>query len=146
MKRSHGGIGITEKVRTAVHEVLTADPAAPSLVRHALLPWLGELSVPRTEIQDLLLATSEAVANVVDHAYATADTRGEVTVTAELHHWPDNTRRVIITVSDAGCWRPPPIEKGFRGRGLPMMRGCTDSLRIETSTAGTHVIMVSHPI
>jgi serine/threonine-protein kinase RsbW len=134
------------KVRPAVHRVLAAEPDAPRLVRHALRSWLRELSVPEDETQDLLLATSEAVANVVDHAYAIANTPSEATVTADLRHHVDGTRRVIITVTDAGCWRPAPREKRVRGRGLQMMRACTDSVEIEATTADTQVIMTSRPV
>lgn len=134
------------KMRTAVHQVLTAEPAAPSRVRRALRSWLRDLSVPEEEAQDLLLATDEAVANVVDHAYAKANAPGQASVTADLRHQTDGTRRVVITVTDAGCWRPAPREKGFRGRGLQMMRACADSVQIVAGTAGTQVTITSRPV
>ncbi|MDT7681555.1 MAG: hypothetical protein QOG57_1865, partial [Pseudonocardiales bacterium] len=49
--------------------MLTADLKAPSLARRALATWLRALPLPLAERHDLLPATSEAVANVVDHAY-----------------------------------------------------------------------------
>jgi serine/threonine-protein kinase RsbW len=130
-----------------MHQVLIADLKAPSLARRALDSWLRALPLTRAERHDLLLATSEAVANVVDHAYPADHDGAEVTVLAELQHRSeDDTSRVVITVTDAGCWRPIPAERDGRGRGLQMMRACTDSLRIETTTAGTQVTMVSRPI
>jgi serine/threonine-protein kinase RsbW len=130
-----------------MHEVLIADLDAPSRVRHALDSWLRELPLTRSERHDLLLATSEAVANVVDHAYPADHEGGEVTVAAKLQHRSgDDTGRVVVTVTDSGCWRPAPGERDDRGRGLQLMRACTDSLDIETTTAGTRVTMVSGPV
>jgi serine/threonine-protein kinase RsbW len=130
-----------------MREVLIADLRAPAVARHALDSWLRELPLTRAERHDLLLATSEAVANVVDHAYPADHDGAEVTVLAELQHRSeDDTSRVVITVTDAGCWRPISAESDGRGRGLQMMRACTDELRIDTTTAGTQVTMVGRPI
>jgi anti-sigma regulatory factor (Ser/Thr protein kinase) len=128
-----------------VQQVLVANAAAPSLARRFLRRWLVALPWPTDECDDLLLAASEAVSNVVDHAYPPAEGRREVTMTAELRRSQDNGDRVIITVSDSGTGRPVPSRRGYRGRGLRMMRACTGSLRIDATGVGTRVTMTSRP-
>jgi serine/threonine-protein kinase RsbW len=46
---------------------------------------------------------------------------------------------LLITISDHGCWRTPPPEPGYRGRGLAMMRSLTTELHVHPTTHGTTV-------
>jgi hypothetical protein len=86
----------------------------------------------------------EAVANVVDHAYAPG-VDGQVVLTATLV--PDGReRRVRIVVQDNGRWRSPPADPGYRGRGLQMVRSCMDVVDIRPSTdsrGGTDLVMLT---
>jgi anti-sigma regulatory factor (Ser/Thr protein kinase) len=138
---------------------IVADQFAPSSVRHHLRPWLNELRWPPDAVDDLLLAVSEAVSNVVDHAYP-PDYHGPVSVHAvHLEHAnephrddhqaaqgeePDQVDRVVVTVADRGSWRPIPTMTGNRGRGLTMMRATTQTLDIATSPTGTRVTLTSN--
>lgn len=58
----------------------------------------------------------------------------------------DGYQRVLIEVTDSGRWRPPPADPGTRGRGLTMIRGCTEILKITTTANGTQVAMTSRPV
>ncbi len=129
----------------AVHEVLTADAVAPSIVRRLFRGWLGELDWPSEETDDLLLAVSEAVSNVTDHAYPPGSV-GEVIVGAECVTDGDGGRRVVVTVDDHGSWRPPPAWHENRRRGLPLMRACTESMEVQGTATGTQIRMTSRPV
>jgi anti-sigma regulatory factor (Ser/Thr protein kinase) len=126
--------------------VLEVEPAVASLLRRAFRRWLA--GWPSEEVDDLVLALNEAVANVVDHAYLEAepDRYRKVEVLAEQVRSPDGERRVRTEVTDSGCWRPIPANPGHRGRGLLMMRACTDSLDVQSTPAGTRVSMLSRPV
>lgn len=129
----------------AVRQVLAADEVAPSTVRRRFRRWLAALGWPEVDAEDLLLAVSEAVSNASDHAYAEQE-RGDVVVEARCVRGSNGSRRVVITVSDHGTWRPPPARHENRRRGVPLMRACTDSVDISGSAAGTRVRMISRPV
>jgi anti-sigma regulatory factor (Ser/Thr protein kinase) len=129
----------------AVHHVLTADVLAPSTVRRLFREWLDELDWPREETDDLLIAVSEAVSNVTDHAYPPGQP-GDVVVEAECLDGNETVRRVAVTIADHGSWRPPPAWHENRRRGLPLMRACTDAMDVRGSSSGTEVYLVSRPV
>jgi anti-sigma regulatory factor (Ser/Thr protein kinase) len=126
-------------------ELLVALPAeAPSarVVRKRLRDWLWRWGWRDDDLDDIVLAADEAVANVVDHAYLGAPERGTVHVYAWVTAGPPG-RRVTVSVTDQGRWRPVPADPGLRGRGLLVMSTCTASLHIEHSAGGTSVTMTS---
>jgi anti-sigma regulatory factor (Ser/Thr protein kinase) len=110
-----------------------------------LADWLAVLCWPDVDCIDLMLAVSEAIANVVDHAYPSHDLVGR----AHLFAWETiehGQRRIVMVVTDAGQWKLAPADPGFRGRGLLMMRYCMASVHIEPTPRGTTVIMTSRPV
>ncbi|WP_433279368.1 ATP-binding protein [Pseudonocardia xinjiangensis] len=123
---------------------LPAEPATPSLVRRRVRGWLEVHQWPDDAVDDVVLAVHEAVANVVDHAYAPG-VDGQVVLTATLV--PDGReRRVRIVVQDSGRWRSPPADPGYRGRGLQMVRSCMDVVDIRRGTdsrGGTDLVMLT---
>jgi anti-sigma regulatory factor (Ser/Thr protein kinase) len=129
----------------AVRRVMAADGAAPAAVRQLFRAWLGELSWPMEDADDLLLAVSEAVSNSAEHAYPPGLV-GHVVVEAECVLDGNGSRQVVITVDDQGSWRPPPDWHENRRRGLPLMRACTASLDVSGTPSGTRVRMVSNPV
>ena len=128
-----------------VRERLTADALAPSIVRRTFRDWLCELEWPEEEAEDLLLAVSEAVSNVTDHAYPPGRT-GDVLVEAECVPGDDGRRRVVVKVADDGTWRTPPAWHENRRRGLPLMRACTSAVQVRGGSGGTEVTMTSRPV
>lgn len=138
-------MGKAAETERALRRVLAADVTAPSTVRRVLRDWLRGLDWPGDDTADLLLAASEAVSNVTDHAYPPGRV-GEAVVDARCVAGRDGRRQVIITVADAGRWRPPPAWHENRRRGLPMMRACTASLDVRGTRSGTSVRMVSNPV
>ena len=138
-------LGKAAGAERALRRVLAADAMAPSAARRLLRDWLRGLDWPVDDVDDLLLAASEAVSNVTDHAYPPGRV-GEAVVDARCVTGRGGRRQVIITVADAGRWRPPPAWHEYRRHGLPMMRACTASLDVRGTTSGTRVRMVSNPV
>jgi serine/threonine-protein kinase RsbW len=95
--------------------------------------WATQIGLPTATVADLVLATHEALANAVDHAYLTG--AGPVSVTAECTEGD-----VLIAVSDQGRWRPRRPVDG-RGRGLLLIRHLADHVDISHGDSGTTVRM-----
>jgi serine/threonine-protein kinase RsbW len=129
---------------------LEAGPRAPSSVRRALRACLADLEVPEDMAADMVLAVDEAVSNAVDHAYLGRDRTGHLVVVGEVRddaaaETDDDRRRLRVTVSDFGSWRPIPADPGHRGRGLLMMSECAASASVVSTDAGTQVTLISPP-
>jgi anti-sigma regulatory factor (Ser/Thr protein kinase) len=107
---------------------------------------LGATTIADDGRDDLVLAVDEAVANVVDHAYAQFDAPGDVAVNAQVEPHPDGGECIVASVTDRGRWRPCPSDSGYRGRGLNLMKCCTDWFTIESGDTGTRVVMRTSPI
>jgi anti-sigma regulatory factor (Ser/Thr protein kinase) len=121
--------------------VLVADTAAPSRVRRRFRRWLDGLGWPRDHRDDILMAVDEATANVVDHAYP-GQRAGLVQIVARR---PAGGLRchVEITVRDWGRWRPVPADRGYRGRGLAMMKAFMHRVDLHRRDDGTEVVLRS---
>ncbi|MDX3660096.1 SpoIIE family protein phosphatase [Streptomyces sp. ID05-26A] len=111
---------------------LPAEPGELSPLRRAATTWAALAGLSDDAAYDLELALGEAASNVVDHAYpeggGTFDTILEST-----------GRGVRVTVTDQGRWRPPPSDKGHRGRGLGMIRAVSDEDDLQTGEDGTTI-------
>src|SRR5262249_14387893 len=112
-----------------------ATPAAVPETRHAIKSWLAENGIAGPDAGDILLATTEACANVVTHAYGLAE--GSLDVTASL-----TDSEVSIVVGDDGVWLTPAAARtdNAGGHGLSIMRKLMDHVEIVT-TRGTEVRM-----
>jgi anti-sigma regulatory factor (Ser/Thr protein kinase) len=105
-------------------------------MRRSFRLWLAELTDEDT-VDDLTLAVYEALANVVDHAYATTQTPGEMRMWATVSPPHHGVRDLVVTVSDDGAWRRGQ-DPGWRGRGLSLMRSLTRA-SVLSGAAGTTV-------
>ncbi|HEX6403297.1 MAG TPA: ATP-binding protein [Pseudonocardiaceae bacterium] len=117
---------------------LAAQPAALSLIRERLRQWLMTHRWPDAEIQDLMLAVSEAASNVVDHAYLHA-APGDIEITGRITVDSGGARIAELTVLDRGRWRPPPEQADNRRRGIPLMEAAVAELVIDGTDHGTCV-------
>jgi anti-sigma regulatory factor (Ser/Thr protein kinase)/anti-anti-sigma regulatory factor len=111
---------------------LPAVPARLHLLRRALTEWADAAGLGEEALDDLLLAVGEAVANAVEHAYPGGDGSDLVRLTVERDG--DVLR---VEVADAGTWRPPPADAGFRGRGLQIIRGVASEVELLPGPRGT---------
>lgn len=104
-------------------------------LRHALAEWAERAGLHPEDREALTLASYEAMANSVEHAYS-----GDLEGVLDLRAVRDRAGgRVVVTVTDYGQWRPPPSDPGTRGRGLPLIRGLTPDSAISPSPQGTTV-------
>jgi anti-sigma regulatory factor (Ser/Thr protein kinase) len=107
------------------------------MVRHALLDFGQKHGVDRQEMELLVFAVGEAVANAVEHAGATADIEVQCRI---------DDREIVATIIDSGRGvreqladntimpLPEPLAEG--GRGIPIMQRCTDMFSIRPLPGG----------
>lgn len=130
--------------------VLSADWAAASVARERVERWLRAHRWPPAQIDELVLAVSEAVSNGVEHGYGvgaeTVGHRGTVHVESRIAVEPDGFRRAVLTIRDSGRWCEPGTEPAGRGHGLLIMRACTDDCVVEGGPDGTTVVLRSRPV
>ena len=110
---------------------LPADVESIPLIRRLLGNWLEEAGATQAQWEDLALATSEACANAIEHAY------GPAPGVLEVRASKSPTGEVLVAVRDYGSWRAPRGE--HRGRGLLLMDGLTDSVEVVRGDDGTTV-------
>jgi len=101
-------------------------PATASIARRSLDSALQALGITAECRADLALALSEACANAIEHARLGADYSVTVTADEEL---------CVVEVADCGIGMTDghvPAQAGApgssRGRGIMLIRACTDSL------------------
>jgi anti-sigma regulatory factor (Ser/Thr protein kinase) len=92
------------------------------------------------ERHDFQLATSEAVANAIEHGLPCSDGR--------IHLWvAQRPRRLTLGVRDAGRFIPKPVAgdplRG-RGRGFVMMGALVDVVALSRVEGHTHVELSKH--
>ena len=109
--------------------------------RDALRGWLNKVGVEPEQIQDVLIATGEAVANAIEHGHRD---RREGTVSLRAAAVVD---RLQVTVRDTGRWKTPrEVADISRGRGMGLMRRLMEGFTIHTDDVGTTVHMYSRII
>lgn len=114
--------------------------AVPSLagrlaaVRRRTAEWATAAGMDQPTVDDLVLATHEALANVADHAYPDGD--GEAWLDIECRR-----DEIVVVVRDHGRWQPPTPDPGWRGRGLVIIRGLAERVAVHRGEHGTTVEM-----
>jgi anti-anti-sigma factor len=109
---------------------LPAEPEILGSVRRALRSWAARCGATVKDTDSLAHAVSEAVSNVVEHAYGPAG--GLLAVHARVADG-----RITVVVRDNGRWRPPRADD--YGRGLALMHALVDKVDVVRSTDGTEV-------
>ncbi len=121
-----------------VHLSLPARAENVAVVRHVLGAFADTMALPRTQLEDMRLAVTEACTNVVRHAY---DGGAPATATMDVTLRP-RFDRLEIEVADDGQGIGASVDEAGPGFGLPMMATLADELEIERSDgAGTRVSM-----
>jgi serine/threonine-protein kinase RsbW len=132
-----------------LHLVLGATWVAPSIARERVEAWLRAHHWPPAQLDELVLAVSEATSNSVEHGYRVpfdaVEHPGEIELHARLTTDTDGYRRVGFRILDAGTWREPDKAVSSRGHGMLIMRTCTDELVVDGSPDGTTVELLSRP-
>lgn len=117
---------------------LAAAPKNIKRSRQDLARWLQPLALDPDQVDEILLAVSEAVTNAVEHGSDCDDSKC-VSVQASVQD-----RTVTVSVKDSGRWistHPDPATRTHRGRGLIMIREIADSVDIACTDYGTEIVM-----
>lgn len=135
--------------------LFTASKATPAAVRVELRRWLDHLNWPTDEADQIVFCVSEAVTNIVEHAYLgqrnpNSEARVQISACLETVADPGFARMlrwVCIDIHDTGRWRDPSPHRD--GLGLPLLRRLLDNVVVITRGTpdyGTTVSIRSHPI
>jgi PAS domain S-box-containing protein len=118
-----------------LQETHPASPEQLALIRRSVRRWAQAAALDEAVADDLQLAINEAVANSIEHAYAGAPAgHVEYSVTGA------DDGSVEVCVRDRGRWRPPPVDRGFRGRGLTLIRKLAEDVEVDLAeSVGTTV-------
>lgn len=119
-----------------VRRGIPGDAARLAAVRRELLAWASTVGLPAPDVDGLVMASYEALANAAEHAYGEHDVRVVDVVAARRDGF------VQVVVQDFGTWRPAPADPGFRGRGVLMIRSLAHDADIDQGPEGTTVRMV----
>jgi len=112
---------------------LRARPASAHLLRRELRSWLEIQGVAEAEIFDIVLASSEAFANAVEHPLRPA--ASVIDVEAEV------TAHVLrLTVRDYGDWRNA-RQREQGGMGFPIMRTLMQTVDVASGTEGSTITL-----
>ncbi|GAA4553126.1 ATP-binding protein [Pseudonocardia xishanensis] len=127
-----------------VHRSWPADPEQLSVIRHELRRWLEPLRLSGDEVDDVVLAVDEAVANAVRHAYP-EDGFGEV----ELTLWTEGSETsadggaLCIEITDHGSWRgvDSVTADSQGGRGMLLMQHMVETVLVHFDGRGSRVLL-----
>jgi anti-sigma regulatory factor (Ser/Thr protein kinase)/putative methionine-R-sulfoxide reductase with GAF domain len=116
-----------------LHVTMPAERDALAPLRRRLRAWLRAQGATSDELAAIVLASGEACANAVEHAYPAVRSTFDLEARME-----DGT--VVVVVRDHGNWREPRTGT-HRGRGLGIMRATMDSVDVRSTDQGTEVIL-----
>jgi anti-sigma regulatory factor (Ser/Thr protein kinase) len=112
--------------------VLPADSGSLAPMRRALARWLKAGGAEHGEAYEVLVATGEACANAIAHAYPAGDASFELSGSRA-------SDALEIQVRDHGRWRAPRGE--LRRRGLALMETLMDEMEVDKGENGTTVTL-----
>jgi anti-sigma regulatory factor (Ser/Thr protein kinase) len=110
---------------------LDAAPGTLPGTRRRLRAWLERRGLDEDAAADVVLATSEALNNAIEHGFGNLGGTVGLTVV-------DDGLAVLVEVSDSGHWLSPSGD-GDRGRGLMLMERLMHRVEIAMDEDGTRV-------
>jgi len=102
-----------------------ACPEAIAQLRHVVTTFAAAAGAPSRQLEDIALAVSEALTNVVVHAYPDVRRPGEMAVHASAHD-----RVLEILVSDEGVGMAAGAFMATGGLGHTLMAHVSDELAV----------------
>jgi serine/threonine-protein kinase RsbW len=121
---------------TKLYERLPARATSIAPLRHAVVGLARANRASDIELEDIALAVSEALTNVVLHAYVGQDPPGDLVAQA----WMDG-RRLQVTVCDEGVgMRARPDSPGL-GFGLSVIHRIAERVEVEDVSPGVQLRM-----
>lgn len=131
-ERQRGGLRLVAiTVADLRYDEVPATPEPLIELRHALMDWAHHAGLSAERVNDIALATHEAMVNAVTHAYP--DAPGTFDLCAS--HDGDT---VHVWITDRGQWQAPAGKPGT-GRGLTIMQAACPELTITPTPHGTTV-------
>ena len=122
--------------RSRLEISMAAEAASVRLVRTEIMRWLDELRLADDGLAaSIAVAVSEAVGNVVRHAYP-GHGSGRVEVEAQL----DDTT-IVVSVSDSGTGMTAKAGRPHNGMGLPVIGRLADGVTVVSDERGTRLKM-----
>src|SRR3954468_15814754 len=118
------GGGSVPALESDITLTLPARPENIALVRHMIGALGSAIELPRSTVDDMRVAVTEACTNVVRHAYFRDDGRIEVVIR------PDGEAINVIVSDDAPGLGPSPDVAG-PGLGLSLIAALADRLEID---------------
>lgn len=117
-----------------------ADPTVIAGVRSVIRRWLTDLPLNDDQRQDILLASYEALANAVEHAYPPDDLSG--TLDVEARFLPAEGV-LTVRVADHGSWHDAVADpaRRSRGHGLNLIRNLASEVYVKGGPSGTVIDM-----
>jgi stage II sporulation protein AB (anti-sigma F factor) len=120
------------------------DPQLGRYVREQIIAFASALDIPEADLGDFLTALGEALANAMEHSGAREP--------IEVSVWLVGSDQLVATVVDRGVGFEPsataasephlPDSLSERGRGLPIMRRCSDIFSVRSAPGqGTAVTL-----
>lgn len=120
-----------------LQRTLPAVPESVPQLRGALVEFAQRAGASPAVLEQIRLAISEAVTNVVIHAYVGATAPGPVRVAAHVED-----ARVSIVVADEGRGMVPRLDSPGLGLGLALIAHAADNLDVHDSDpVGTQLRM-----
>src|SRR5947199_3413703 len=120
---------------SSLNECFPADSEHVPVARQALCDFAADAGASPEQVENVRLATSEALTNAVLHAYR--DGTGPVYVTAALV-----STELWVLIADDGCGLSVCSDSPGLGLGLPLIAQASDDFTIVTrATGGTEVRM-----
>jgi anti-sigma regulatory factor (Ser/Thr protein kinase) len=116
---------------------LPAEAQSLARVRHAVSGLARQDAFSPQQIHAVELAVSEAVANVVKHAYDGQPKRGPLVVCAELKR-----KQLVVEVCDEGAGVKARVSRSRNGLGMPHMAALASHVKIKNASRGTCVRML----
>lgn len=119
------------------------EPRASRAVRESVSRFARTRGVGEDDLDHFLTALGEAIANAIEHGRSSQ----EALIHVEIRMSED---RIVATVQDHGCGFTPsslaeptlPDPNSERGRGLPIIRRCSDIFALTSSPGrGTAVVL-----
>jgi serine/threonine-protein kinase RsbW len=111
---------------------LPAVPASVPKARHAAARLAAEAGADELDVK---IAVSEAVGNVVVHAYRDGRS-GDLELEGSVEDG-----KLVLAVTDTGIGMSPHPDSPGLGFGLPLIGKVTDDLHVEADGRGTRVSM-----
>jgi anti-sigma regulatory factor (Ser/Thr protein kinase) len=101
-------------------------------LRSAVVSFAAEHGVQEPPIGDLKIAISEAMTNVIVHAYNGRD-RGEIHISVSVDL---RSREMTVVVADEGSGMNPRPDSPGMGLGLPLIGNLASNLRVSSAPGG----------